>query len=544
MEIVNLSLPATNRFATEYLKQSSDILSSFHYRYNGIDEYKERLKELMNRTFLRNELANHIEHYMEPFTKSEAVKASLEKLRLSNSTVVIGGQQAGLLTGPLYSIHKVISIIALAKEKEKELNSPVVPVFWIAGEDHDYQEVNHVYAQRGNTIEKMTYPEKVHDKRMVSDIGINKEICLKWANDVIETFGETAFTNELLGKMEEIIGKSASFVDFFAHLIMYFFEDTGLLLIDSGDEKVRKLEKEFFIKQIQHAQEITKLVIGQQADLKNKGFMNAIEISSQAANLFYYDKENFERILLEFDKEKNVFIGKDGSLEFTVEEMIEIASEYPEKLSNNVVTRPMMQEWLFPTLAFIAGPGEIAYWAELKAAFELFGLKMPPIMPRLNITLLERSVETDINELGLDLYETLTVGTEKRKREFIKSLKDEKLENLFDGAKRNLLKNYCEIKEYLEQADIGLLPLIKKNEDILIKQLMFMEQKLDKAAQLKHEVVINKFERVENALWPAGSPQERILNGLYYANHYGKDFFKDLLDETFSFDGTHKVIKI
>ncbi len=143
MEMLNLSLPATNRFASSYLQQSADIQPFFHYRFNNLDEDQRRLAELKNRNFPRVEVANHIENYMKRFPSSAAVKHSIAKLKQNNSVVVIGGQQAGILTGPLYSIHKVISIIKLAEQKEKELDVPVVPVFWIAGEDHDFQEVNH-----------------------------------------------------------------------------------------------------------------------------------------------------------------------------------------------------------------------------------------------------------------------------------------------------------------------------------------------------------------------------------------------------------------
>src|SRR6476659_9856380 len=143
MEIVNLSLPATNRFASNYLKQSTEIQPFFHYRFDQLSDDLERLAELKHRSFPRKEISRHIEAFMERFPTSPSIKHSIEKLKQDNSVVVIGGQQAGILTGPLYTLHKVISIIKLAEEKEKVLNVPVVPVFWIAGEDHDYQEVNH-----------------------------------------------------------------------------------------------------------------------------------------------------------------------------------------------------------------------------------------------------------------------------------------------------------------------------------------------------------------------------------------------------------------
>src|SRR5690606_29824220 len=137
MEMLNLSLPATNKFATDYTAQTNDIERFFHYRYNDLADYKARLGELKDRTFRREELADHIEKFMSKFPSSDEVGMSIEKLRKENSAVVIGGQQAGILTGPLYTIHKVLSIITLAKQKEEELKVPIVPIFWIAGEDHD-----------------------------------------------------------------------------------------------------------------------------------------------------------------------------------------------------------------------------------------------------------------------------------------------------------------------------------------------------------------------------------------------------------------------
>ncbi|QED47440.1 bacillithiol biosynthesis cysteine-adding enzyme BshC [Cytobacillus dafuensis] len=544
MEIVNLSLPATNRFATEYLTYSMEVQRNFHYRYDDQLEYEKRLHELMGRSYMRMELANHIEQYMENFPTSNQVRASLKKLKQSNSTVVIGGQQAGILTGPLYSIHKIISIIALAKQKEQELNIPVVPVFWIAGEDHDYQEVNHVYIEKDHKLEKKIYPEKLRDKRMVSDILLDQDQCLSWVDEIIQSFGETEHTKQLLDCLESAIRKSTSFVDFFAHIIMELFKESGLLIIDSGDKKLRTLEREFFIKQINNFKEITKSVKDQQAELNNCGFPSAIEMSKNAVNLFYYDNEHNERILLEYDETKDVFYGKDGLFQFSMEKMLEIAGEFPEKLSNNVVTRPIMQEWLFPTLAFIAGPGEIAYWAELKTAFELFGLKMPPIVPRLNITILDRSIERDLKELDLDLQETLIFGIEKKKEEFLHSLKNLHLEKIFNNTKLEFQKNYEQLESYLQIEDRGLIPLLKKNEKLILNQLDFMESKLEHSVHLKNEVVINKYNKVGNALRPLGSPQERIINGLFYINQYGLNFIDDLLENTFTFDGTHKLIRI
>ncbi|WP_462409178.1 bacillithiol biosynthesis cysteine-adding enzyme BshC [Neobacillus sp. Marseille-QA0830] len=544
MEIFNLSVPATNRFASKYLEQSAEILPFFHYRLNDITEDTKRLAELKARKFPRQEVAAHIEEFMEGLPTSNAVKKSQDKLREENSVVVIGGQQAGILTGPLYSIHKVISIIKLAEQKERQLGVPVVPVFWIAGEDHDFQEVNHVYVPVEGKADKWTYPERVIQKKMVSDISINQEVCWEWVENLIGNFGETNHTNKLRDFAKNIIHQSTTFVEFFAHLTMELFKDYGLLLVDSGNFRFRQLQKEFLSEQISAHEQITSSLLEQQKQIAGKGFSLTIDANERAANLFYYDQAKGERILLEFDHESHRFVGKSGKVSLTKEQLLELAKEKPEFLSNNVVTRPLMQEWLFPTLAFIAGPGEIAYWAELKLVFELFHIKLPPIVPRLNITFLDRAIETLVNELNLDLSSVLQTGTQKGKEEFLDMIKDKELEGLFAGVKEQLANQYQLIEAKTLEIDKGLHSLLKKNEQYLLKEIGFMQAKLEDSIRRRHDVILNKFTRVDLALRPDNNPQERVWNLFYYLNLYGLNFINELMMLPFEFDGYHKVVKI
>ncbi|MDP4168988.1 MAG: bacillithiol biosynthesis BshC, partial [Bacillota bacterium] len=207
------------------------------------------------------------------------------------------------------------------------------------------------------------------------------------------------------------------------------------------------------------------------------------------------------------------------------------------------VTRPLTQDWLFPTLAFIAGPGEIAYWAELKQAFEHFDIKMPPIVPRLNITLLDRSIETELKDLNLPVEKVLARGVTEEKEQFLDSIKDKEAEQLFSSIKDQLIEQYRLLEEKTKQIDSGLLPLLSKNESILLKQIEFMESRIEDSVKNKHEVILKKFSRTELALRPEGSPQERIWNVFSFFNSYGMDFIDHLMKLDYAFDGSHKVIK-
>jgi bacillithiol biosynthesis cysteine-adding enzyme BshC len=544
MEILNLSLPATNRFASGYLQQDPEIMSFFDYRYGDYSQDLDRLVELQNRAFPRDILADHIEKFMKPYPTSAKVVESFAKFKQPQSAVVIGGQQAGILTGPLYSIHKVISIIKLAEEKERQLNIPVIPIFWIAGEDHDYHEVNHLFVPFEQKLIKKVYPEKTLQKKMVSDIEIDKEKCLNWAKEVIEHLGEAEYTQEIQTFLNEAVNHSRNFVDFFAFIIMELFKEKGLLIVDSGNADLRKIEKEIFLRQIEKHNEISSALYNQQKEISQHGFPLTIDSSLHSANLFYYEDKYNERVLLEYQVESQMFVGKNKSVTFTFDELYKIANEFPERISNNVVTRPLMQELLFPTLAFIAGPGEIAYWAELKKVFEIFEIKMPPIVPRLNLTFIERAVESDISDLNLTIEEVLRNGTASAVDDFFASVKDAELEEQFIQMKQQVSEQYKIIEEKLSNLDRGLLPLLAKNETKLLEQIDFMKSRIESSIQQRHANTFQKFNRIENSLRPNGAPQERIWNVFYFLNKYGFSLIDDLLNLPFEFDGLHKVIKL
>lgn len=539
MELESLYIPATNRFASLYIQQEPPVTSFFHYNLDKPGLYADRVKDINLRDFPREALVEVIEGYMKPFPSSGEVKRSMKKLK-EDAVVVIGGQQAGLLTGPLYTIHKVISIIKLAKEQEEKLNYPVIPVFWIAGEDHDYQEINHVFVEQNGKLEKTGYPERATDKRMASEFTFNKETMRKWVNQVIRHFGETEFTNGLLRDLDDAIMRSETIVDFFSGIIMSLFKEYGLLIIDSAYPPLRELEKPYFHHLIEGSEIISEKVREQQNIISENGFPLTIEMKADAANLFI--NENGERILLE--REGDAFRGKNGEIHYTLGQLEEILDSEPHRFSNNVVTRPMMQEWLFPTLAFIAGPGEIAYWGELKRAFEWAGNKMPPIVPRLNLTILERDVKRNADELSLSLDTVLKDGVEREKLQYWESVRDTDLESRINEAERMLMASYEGILPRAAAVDKGLENIIEKNLSFHKQQFEYLRLKTNHSLQSKYQLQLGKYERIEASLKPGGAPQERLWNLYYFINRYGESFVKGLMELPMEFDGKHKVISI
>lgn len=542
MEIKEIVLPSINKFASDYVKSLPQVTDFFHYDVKDVKVYEKRYHDLMERYFNRNELKHTIEAYMSKFGLSEEVKKNLELLGQDDSVVVIGGQQAGLLTGPLYTIHKVISIIKLAEEQSELLNKPIIPVFWIAGEDHDIDEVNHVFVEQDNGFKKKSLYADHPTKAMISDVTFEQEQMEKWLKEIFLSYEETVHTKQLFEQLLDYSRQSDNYTEFFAYIINNFFARYGLLLIDSADATFRSMQSSFFESLILQHKEINTAVTTQQSRIRDRGYSNAIAMDEKNANLFYYDKK--DRILLEFDMEKDVFRSKNSEIILTMEELLEIAKKSPEKLSNNVVTRPLMQEKMFPVLAFISGPGEIAYWAELQKAFELFEMKMPLIVARMNLTILEQKIQKDLFEVDMDLYEALVQGAEKAKARYLASVEDDTLSMLHQKLKAQFVRNHELLSQAALLVDKGLSPMLQKNAEVITAQIDFISNKIEQSVESQHQVVLNKYNRIGHALRPNGGPQERTTNVFYFLNQYGSEWIAELMSLPLEANAFHKVIKM
>ncbi|MFT4416118.1 bacillithiol biosynthesis cysteine-adding enzyme BshC [Fredinandcohnia humi] len=541
MEVVDLFIPSSNQLVNDYLSKKMSLHTFFDYDIHSPIVYEVRKEDLAKRKFERENLVTHLLSYNKRFNYHENTIHNIQRLLDPSSVVVIGGQQAGVLTGPLYSIHKIISIIKLAKEQENKLNIPVIPVFWIAGEDHDFAEINHVFVNGKNGIRKKAVPQYHVKKTMVSSISIEKDGITEWIKEVFETYGETNHTNELLERLTTYLENSETYVDFFVQIINDLFGEQGLVLVDSGSKELRHLEKAHFHEIIEKNRRIYESVLQQQEVLSKYQYQKTIEISENSANLFYH--VNGERVLLEYNHKDDVFNGKNNACIICKEELIEIAANKPEYLSNNVVTRPLMQELLFPTLAFISGPGEIAYWAELKGVFPTFGINMPPVVPRLNITLVERSIEANIKEIGITLKGSLTGELVIAKEKWLEK-QTANVDELIMEAKQEVEIIHKNIRRTALEIDKGLSELLVKNAENIQSQFDYLKNTINKRILHQNEVELRKYNRIESSLVPLGSPQERIWNVFYYINKYGPNMIKELTTLPLEFNNKHKIIKL
>ncbi|MDF2556220.1 MAG: bshC [Bacillales bacterium] len=542
MKLSSFKMGAIYPMASDYMAGNPNAVSFFPTNWSDQKSILERSTYLAKRNYPRLEVAEHIEKYMNRFGLSDVSLRNIQLLK-ENALVVIGGQQAGLLTGPLYAINKIISVIKLAEKQSSLLGVPVIPVFWIAGEDHDYAEVNHVYIKDEKDLIKKTYPYKPKTKEMISDMILDFETAKKWIEEVVEVLGETNRTKDLVAWLTDTLRKTKTISDFFAMLVNELFKDKGLLLVDSGNQEFRKLGVSAYGGIVKQCSNITAKVLEQQQKIRQSGYMPMLEMEMDNANLFFYDYHDKNRSLLSFHENKNRFVSKNN-LHFTTEELLERVEIATENFSTNVVTRPMLQEKLFPVLAFVGGPGEIIYWAEIGDAFELVGEKMPPVFPRLNITLLERNIESYMNELHLPLEQVVKNGCSKEKQVVLESLKDRSIDEAYEVLTNMIDRQHDLWSQNAIPYDSSLESLFKKNKAILYKQLEFMKKKTEESHLRSHEELVRKFNDIENSVHPLGGPQDRVLNPIYFMNKYGKDWLEFLLKSDFEFGEWHYVLSI
>lgn len=538
MRMNPIQINSSNRLIENYRFNKEEIMSYFSYK--PLSDLTRRVDDLQDRNFEREKLSDILHKMNLKWDAPEQSLQQIERLKDERSVVVIGGQQAGLLTGPLYTVNKIITILTFAKQQEEKLNIPVIPVFWIAGEDHDYEEINHIYTVRKGKLNKHKTTQPLYLKQSISHVEIDKEKTLQWLDEAFLDLVETEHTKHIYNGFIEALHKSTTYVDFFARIIYQLFPNEGLVLINSADDELRKLESKWFVEMIEKQSEIAHSVYDTVQELQQKGYHVPLDVDRDDVHLFYHD-ENNERILLK--KDGDYFKGKNDEVILSKEKLIHVAKETPERLSNNVVTRPLMQEFLFPTLAFFGGDGEISYWSALKSAFSSLQLQMPPVLPRMSFTYVTKRVEKLLQLRNVSIEHVLHHGIEQEKMNWLTAQQQPPVDLLFEEVKREMEQIHLPIRKFAQEVSADLGDEAEKNLQYIMKNISYLENKITQKLREKYKRQLMQFEEISYLLKPNNVLQERIWNPLPFINQYGLHLFQRICKElTFFVEEKHYII--
>lgn len=539
MRVEDVYLEPDHSLVKDYLHHFHHLEPFYDYNPGEDSAFVMRAERLKRREtpVSREALASVLEQYHMGL-EHPAVQSNLDRLRQPDSVVVVGGQQAGILTGPLYTIYKAITLIQLAQREEKRLQRPVIPVFWIAGEDHDLEEVNHLHLfSQGNT-EKIILPVEAGEKVPVSEVVPGKELLEAWLRELGDQLPDTPYKSQLLEVLREISRDEVSLSRHFARLMHHLFSHYGLLMIDSAFPPLRHLELPFFRWLIQHNETLGQAVLKQATRLQAAGYPVSVDLEADKAHLFLQVEGQRQAL---YRNAEGIFYTKDGENRFSREQLLKELEANPVRFSNNVLTRPLMQEVLFPTLAFVAGPGEISYWGLLRSAFQQAGLEMPILFPRIGITLVSRKAEKEMRRFRLTVDDVLHRLQEKKQR-WLQTQVDLDVETTFsqvqtriDGIYQPLLREISSIRPDLES-------LGETNRGKVLEQVEHLKKETWKALEKRGETDLRRFSELEAELRPCGHLQERVHNWIPWWNLLGEGALEELVRSPLLSIQTHRVV--
>jgi bacillithiol synthase len=471
---------------------------------------------------------------------------NIELLKDENTFAVVTGQQVGLYTGNFYTILKTITAIKLSADlKQRFPHYNFVPVFWLESEDHDLDEANHVHIiNKQNEIVRIGFEEQdtgdddsaVKKNLMpVGSIKFNAEI--NEINELLKnTLIDTDFKEKLIDSVTGFYKEGNDYRHAFASFMNSIFTEHGVIFVDCSDVEIKKLLTPVFEKELNTSPRLCEDIIKTSAELEKE---YDLQVKPKVINLFFI--HNGSRLLIE-PRDNNRFALKNSKRRFEQEEMMNTLFENPELFSPNVVLRPICQDYLLPTVAYIGGPSEISYFAQLKSAYEHYDITMPIIYPRVSVTILESKVKKFLTNFEVSFEEIFNEKVLVSK--VVDKLSEIKIEDEFSKIQDEVNRIFYELKNTAAKIDPTLTNTADNLKEKLISGLENFKGKMVNAQAKRSETTTSQIDKVTNNIYPLGSLQERVINVTYFMNKYSDKLIKKLFDEIDVNSFKHQVIEI
>ncbi len=510
------SIPATSRLFSDYCAANDRIrgLIPRHFRDPGALAAQARL--LDGRPYDRRSLCGVLKEQNERFGAAAPALASLSRLEDPSAVVVIGGQQAGLFGGPLYTMHKALTILAMARKAEAELGRPVVPVFWIASEDSDLAEIDHAWiTDRDGALKQLRMPTAAPAKIPVSRIRLGEAVG-PLLDELAQALPEGDPAARVMEDLRSAYTPGRTYPQAFGAWMAALFSALGLAVVDPSDSRLKRLAQGLFDTEIQGRSPVSSAVLEQTARLKAAGYEPQIDLREGFLTLFHQDPAR-DAITVT----PRGFELKASGRRFTASELSEMLERSPETFTPNAVLRPLFQDTVFPTLAVVLGPAEIAYFCQLTLAYERLGIPMPLLVPRCSVTLVETKVERLRQKLDVTLEQLLERGDrildDILKRDIPASLTS----RIAEGRAR-AAETWDGLVAEIDRLDPTLNRTARIGAARAASQFDFMERKIAQAARRKNDVLRRQVQRLTASLAPRGGLQERVLAAPTFLAAYGR----------------------
>ncbi len=538
MKISAGNIPGTNTLYKNYLTAFDQVAEFYAHPYRGETAIASQAAQMEARPLDRRALGEVLREQNTRFGAGDKTFANIDKLVHDNALVIITGQQTGLFGGPLYVLYKALTAIKLVDRLGRQCERCFVPVFWLASDDADFAEVDHIDLQdKNHALHRLALQAQPPAGRPVSEF-ILPETISGLIDELDHLTQNSEFKPFLLDIIKQSYAPGTSLSDAFGRWLMTLLREFGIIFIDPSDARIRRLAAPVFEWEIREHSPSTTAVLASTQRLQQKHLPAQISIREGRLNVFYLDGR---RHSLAF---KNGSIhSTDGSLQFSHQELLALVQEHPERFSPNVVLRALTQDYIFPTVAYVAGPAEVSYFAQLKGVYERFGVPMPIIYPRKSLTLIEPSADRIMDKYHLsitDFWQNPEVLLTELARQAIPDDLSAELQRL----KKRWSADLQSLEQAFDHLDHTLLPMLQNAEGRAIATLNHLEKKILQATKRKQETVRAQIMRVANSVYPHQTLQERVHNYTPWLFKYGPDLVErlyELLDVS-SFE--HQLIRL
>lgn len=471
---------------------------------------------------------------------SEKTRAHLGALRDPEGVAVVTGQQVGLFTGPLYTVYKTLTALQLAERLREETGRPVAPVFWLEGEDHDFAEIAAARFLRRNEPAEVRLPAPDTSGLNGGPVGRKTfEGAMPGVLDDLDAaLPDSDFKPALMEAVRGAYAPETPLLVAFARLLRAFFPEAGLVFIDPNDRRMKAHAAPLFRQEIEAPAASSEHVEAAGRKLEAAGFH--AQIGARPSNLFLLTGDG--RLPLDFDGDRFTLRGTDRS--FSERELLGRLDEAPERFSPNVVLRPLMQDRLLPTAAYVGGPAEIAYHGQLGGVYEQFGVARPLLYPRASVTLVERKVQKVLDKFDLDV-DAVEEDLERLFQRVVRQEMEADVDELFGAAQPPIHQALSELKPQVEAVDRTLGSAVEAARAEIAGTLEALKGKTLRAEKRGQDEVRAQLQKARANLFPGGVPQERVLNVLHYLAKYGGTQLLDDLFETLTLEtDAHQVVAV
>lgn len=526
------NLPDFNNLFLDYIDDFDKIKNYYKYDYRDDTEFlnaliKKKNTYLKDSDFNRDDLCRVLTTQNKFFNSSEKTYENIELLKSTNTFAVVTGQQVGMLSGPLYTILKALNAVQLANklnQKFKDYN--FVPVFWLECEDHDFLEINNInLLTKENEVKNISYfGVEGEQEKYIKPTGtiLLDEKIEELKNEIRNNLVETDFTNTVFDYINRSYKVGIDLKTAFARLLNYFLKDEGLIFMDPSEKDLKKPLISIFKKELSTYPSLCEKVIISSAEMEHE--YDPV-IKPKPINLFY--THNGNRYLIE-PKDSENFGLKNSRQKFSRDELLLILNTNPELFSPNVLLRPVCQDTILPTVAYVGGPSEVAYFAQIKDAYDFYETPMPVIYPRTSVTIIEKRVETFLekNKLKiLDLFHPKDTA-----RRMVEKFSEMNIEELFTSYIDELNGVFYQFKQKLESIDKNLVNTLDKKDQQYKDSINMLKDKFMTSYLNQNEIVTKQLNKILSVIFPDNVLQERSLNIIYFLNKYGMDFIQHLKD--------------